>query len=316
VNQLADGRKAVCQHVLFGPCQEAFMQRGKYFKYVLLGPPIFILAVTALYPIIFALIVSFRDWRLARSLTPGDFVGFDNYIRAFSDARFLNAIIVTLKFVLISVPLSMILGLAMALLLQRRTWLNTFTKTLLILPFGVAPVLKGHSWRFMMDTQYGIFDKMIDTLIPPLANVVWLQEPFWALVLLAITEVWGWAPLIALMFLGALGTINHEILDAAKVDGATEWQGFWRVTLPMLSPLILLITLLRIISSLRMFDQVVTLTGGGPGDSTQTLNYFVYEAGFRFFDFGYSAALAYILMAILYFVAYFYVKALLQGKAE
>jgi multiple sugar transport system permease protein len=292
------------------------MQRGKYFKYVLLGPPIAILAITALYPIIFAFLVSFRDWRLARSLTPGEFVQLDNYIRALGDERFHNAMFVTLKFVAISVPMSMVLGLAMALFLQKRTWLNTFTKTLLILPFGVAPVLKGYSWRFMMDTQYGIFDKIIDTLIPALANVVWLQEEFWALFILAITEVWGWAPLIALMFLGALGTLNKEVLDAAKVDGATEWQAFWRVTLPLLSPLILLITLLRIISSLRMFDQVVTLTGGGPGDSTQTLNYFVYEAGFRFFDFGYAAALAYILMGILYFVAYFYVKALLQRSAE
>lgn len=291
------------------------MQRGKYFKYVLLGPSITILAVTALYPIIFALIVSFRDWRLARSLTPGEFVGFDNYLRAFTDERFHNSMIVTLEFVLISVPMSIILGLAMALFLQRRTRLNTFTKTLLILPFGVAPVLKGHSWRFMMDTQYGIFDKIIDTLIPPLANIVWLQEEFWALFILAVTEVWGWAPLIALMFLGALGTLNPEVLDAAKVDGANDWQAFWRVTLPLLSPLILLITLLRIISSLRMFDQVVTLTGGGPGDATQTLNYFVYESGFRFFDFGYSAALAYILTAILYFVAYFYVKSLLQRSA-
>lgn len=292
------------------------MQRGKYFKYILLGPSILILAVTALYPIIFALVVSFRDWRLARSLTPGEFVGFDNYLRAFGDERFHNAFIVTLKFVAISVPMSIVLGLGMALILQRQTWLNTLTKTLLILPFGVAPVLKGYSWRFMLNTQYGIFDKIIDTLFPPLANVVWLQEEFWALFMLAITEVWGWAPLVALIFLGGLSTLNREILDAAKVDGATDWQAFWRVTLPLLSPLILLITLLRIIFSLRMFDQVVTLTGGGPGDSTQTLNYFVYETGFRYFDFGYSAALAYILMAILYFVAYFYVKALLQGNAE
>lgn len=292
------------------------MQRGKYFKYVLLGPSILILAATALYPIIFALVVSFREWQLARSLTPEKFVGLDNYTRALADERFHNAMWVTLEFTFISVTLSIVLGLAMALVLQRQSWLNTFTKTLLILPFGVAPVLKGYSWRFMLDTQYGIFDQMVDTLFPPLAGIVWLQEEFWALFMLALTEVWGWAPLIALIFLGALGNINPEVMAAARVDGATDWQVFWRITLPLLSPLILLVTLLRIIFSLRMFDQVVTLTGGGPGDATQTLNYFVYIAGFRFFDFGYSSALAYILMAILYLVAYFYVKALLQESAS
>ncbi|MCZ6831719.1 MAG: sugar ABC transporter permease [Gammaproteobacteria bacterium] len=130
--------------------------------------------------------------------------------------------------------------------------------------------------------------------------------------MLAVTEIWGWAPLIALIFLGALATINLEILEAAKVDGATEWQTFWRVTLPILSPVLLLITLLRIIFSLRVIDQVFTMTGGGPGDATETLNFFVYKTGFQFFDIGYASALAYILMALLYAVAYLYVKALMR----
>lgn len=288
------------------------MQRGKYFKFIMLGPSIALLAASALYPMIFALMVSFRDWRLSESLTPGAFVGFANYARALTDARFLNALVVTVKFVLISVPMSIGLGLGIALLLEKRTALSTVTKMLLVLPFCVAPVLKGYSWGFMLNSRYGIFDAMAKVVFPPLSHVVWLQDPFWALVMLAMTEVWGWAPMIALMFLGALSTLNKEILEACKVDGATEWQTFWSVTLPLLSPIIILVTLLRITYSLRMFDQVVTMTGGGPGDSTQTLNFFVYNVGFRFFDFGYAAALSYILMAILYGVAYFYIRALRQ----
>lgn len=287
-------------------------QRGKYFKYILLGPSILILAATALYPAIFAFINSFRDWRLAYSRTPGEFVGLDNYIRAFSDKGFHNSFLLTLEFVLISVPLSVVIGMGIALLLQRRTRLNTFTKLLLLLPFGVAPGLKGYSWQFMLNPGYGIYDAMIDKLIPPLAGIVWLQEEFWALFMLAITEVWGWAPLIALILLGALGSLNQEILEAAKVDGANEWQVFWRVTLPVISPVVLLVTLLRTIFSLRVIDQVFTLAGGGPGDATETLNYYVYKVGISFFDIGYASALAYILMALLYAVAYFYVKALMR----
>lgn len=289
------------------------MRRGKYSKYILLGPSLLVLVATAFYPMMFALIVSFRDWRLAYSLTPGDFVGFDNYIRALSDKAFHNSLLLTIKFVLISVPLSIGIGLGIALLLQKHTPLSTFTKTLLLLPFGVAPALKGYSWRFMLDPGYGIFDAMIDKLIPPLADVVWLQEEFWALFLLAVTEVWGWAPLIALIFLGALGSINRDVLEAAKVDGATEWQLFWWVTLPLLGPVILLVTLLRMIFSLRVIDQVFTMTGGGPGDSTETLNFFVYKVGFQFFDIGYASALAYILMAMLFAVSYFYVKTLMRS---
>ncbi len=288
------------------------MQRGKYFKIILLGPALIILAATAAYPLGFTFAMSFRNWQLAKSFTPQDFIGFDHYVRAFTDDIFLNSLKVTLEFVALSVPTSILLGLAMALILQRPTNLNRFVRILLILPFAVAPALKGYSWRFMLDPGYGIFDQMIDFLFPVLKDIVWLQEPFWALTALAITEIWGWAPLIALVFVGALGVIDPEIPDAARVDGANDWQVFRHVTLPLLRPIIMLMTLLRIIYSLRLFDQVATLTGGGPGRSTETLNFFIYRTGFRFLDIGYASALAYILMAILFVVTFLYVKALMR----
>lgn len=288
------------------------MQRGKYEKYLLLGPTLLIVLIVSLYPMYFALITSFRDWRLARSLTPEDFVGLANYTRAFQDENFINSLLVTTEFVIISVSMSIVLGLLFAVILQRRNWLTGLTKIVLILPFGVAPALRGFTWRFMLNPSYGAFDKLVDFVLPFMADIAWLSEPFWALVMLAITEVWGWSPLVALMFLGALGTINPEITEAASLDGANEWQTFWRITIPMISPIILLVTLLRIIFSLKIFDQVVTLTGGGPGNATETLNYFVYKNGFRFFDMGYASALGYILMAMMFVAAFFYVRSLLE----
>ncbi len=287
------------------------MQRGRYTKYALLGPTLFIIVAVSLYPIIFAFTTSFRDWRLARSLTPGDFIGLDNYIRAFTDENFINSLVVTGQFVVISVSMSIVLGLLFAIILQRRTTLTAIAKICLILPFAVAPALRGFTWRFMLNPQYGAFDALVDAIFPFMADIQWLSEPFWALFMLALTEVWGWSSLVALMFLGALGTINPEITEAASLDGANEWNTFWKITLPMLYPIILLVTLLRVIFSLKIFDQVVTLTGGGPGNATETLNYFVYKNGFRFFDMGYAAALGYILMAIMFVAAYFYVKMLI-----
>ena len=290
------------------------MERGKYTKYALLGPTLIIVVAVSIYPVIFAFTTSFRDWRLARSLTPGEFVGLDNYTRAFQDENFINSMVVTTEFVIISVSLSIILGLLFAVILQRRTRLTSIAKIALILPFAVAPAIRGFTWRFMLNPQFGAFDALVDTFIPFMADISWLSEPFWALLMLAITEVWGWSSLVALMFLGALGTINPEITEAASLDGANEWQIFWRVTIPMLYPIILLVTLLRIIFSLKIFDQVVTLTGGGPGNATETLNFFVYKNGFRFFDMGYASALGYILMVIMLVAAYFYVRSLLRSE--
>lgn len=290
------------------------MQRGNVMKYVLIGPTLLIVFAVSLYPMIFAFVTSFRDWRLASSLTPEEFIGVENYTRAFLDENFLNSFWVTMRYVVISVSLSIILGLLFAVILQRRSVLTSVAKVVLVLPFAVAPALRGLTWRFMLNPQYGAYDKLIDTVFPFMADIQWLSEPLWALIMMATTEVWGWSSLVGLMFLGALGTVNPEVTEAAALDGANEWQTFWRVTIPMISPIILLVTLLRIIFSLKVFDQVVTLTGGGPGNSTETLNYFVYKAGFRFFDFGYASALGYILVAILFVAAFFYVRMLLGGE--
>lgn len=288
------------------------MQRGKYAKYFFIVPALLMLVATAFYPIYFSLETSFRRWKLTQSIEPGKFIGLDNYTRALSDDKFINSFIVSLELVALSVPISVILGMAIALVLQKSTRLNNFTKIFLILPFTVAPALKGYLWNFMLDPTFGIFNIMIGAIFPSLAHTVWLEKPFWALFLIAMTEIWGWAPLIGLIFLGGLATIDPEVMDAARTDGANRFQTMIYITLPMLRPLILLVTVLRIIFSLRLFDQVVTMTRGGPGDSTQTLNFFVYQNAFRFFDFGYASAVGYLLMILMFVMTYIYVRLLLR----
>ncbi|MBS1254200.1 MAG: Trehalose transport system permease protein SugA [Anaerolineales bacterium] len=284
--------------------------RGKYTKFVLLTPALLVVLVITAYPLINTFTLSLREWRLDRSPTPGDFVGLDNYVRAFGDRFFWNSVQVTITFTIISVVMSVVIGLAMALILQKPSKLNTLVKTTLIFPFAVSPALKGFSWRFMLNPSWGIYDTMMDAVFPFASDVVWLAHPFWAQFWLAVSEVWGWAPLIALMFIGALGSISPDIFESAKVEGANNYQLFRHVTLPLLRPVIVIITLLKTIFSLKMFDQVVTMTGGGPGRATQTLNYFVYLQGFRYIDMGYASALAYLLIVALTIFAIFYVRAL------
>lgn len=306
--------------------------------------------MTTTYPLIYAFINSFRYWVLSR---PGQerWIGLENYQRAFTDITFLNSLIVSVNYTIIAVVFSVSIGLAIALLLQKASRLHTLIKVLLIFPFAVSPALKGFSFRFMLDSKSGIFDAIADQFIriggfiftlgglihypefhlgglavgrlniipsldfPITTHTVWLSDDFWALFWMAMSEVWGWAPLFALMFLGALGSISEDIFNAAKIDGANSLRIFWHITLPLLQPVLLIVTLLKIIFSLRMFDQVVTMTGGGPGRATQTINHLIYQVGFgRSLDMGYASAQAYILVVALSIFAFLYVRVLLNSE--
>ena len=310
-----------------------------------------VIFATTIYPLLAAFYYSFHKYDLRKApqfaiqfaSQAGDplisidwsLLSLRNYTLAFSDSRFINSLNVTFWFTIISVGLSVVIGLFIAVVVQKQGRLQTFTKILLIFPFAVSPALKGYSWRYMLNDQYGIYDllaveliiKPINVIIEvlnllPLINitpinetVVWLADQFWALFMLAMSETWGWAPLIALMFVGALGSIDEQIFEAARIDGANNLQIFWRVTLPLLRPVILIVTMLKTIFSLKMFDQVVTMTGGGPVRATQTINYYIHQVGFvRNLDIGYASALAYILVVILIAFSALYVAKVLNRE--
>lgn len=326
------------------------MRKNKWMVWLLLSPGLLVVALTTTYPLLAALYFSFHNYRLTKPVDwaiqfGGDaFVTFnasaltlDNYLQAFSDDRFINSVTVTFWFTIISVAMSVILGLGIAILLQKGTFWHRFAKTMLILPFAISPALKGYSWRFMLNENFGIFDKIIDDIfIAPLnvviglwnilpfgdiplisTNLVWLGDALGSLIMLAFSETWGWAPLIALMFIGALTSIDSHIFESARIDGANNWQIFTQVTLPMLRPVILIIVMLKTIFSLKMFDQVVTMTGGGPIRATQTINFYIHQVGFvRGLDIGYASALAYILVVVLTILAAGYVVYLLKPGSE
>ena len=288
----------------------------KLTKYVFLLPALLILAGTTIYPFISALILSFRDWQLKRSPVPLDFLGFDNYVRAFTDPVFWNALAVTVRFTIISVSMTIVFALITALFLRKNTIINYFFRTLLILPYAMAPILKGYTWKFMLNDFYGLYDAMIDFALPFASSINWLGEPFWAQFWIAVSEVWGWFPFIALVFIGALSSIDQDSLNAARVDGCNGWQTVTKVMLPQISGVIAIMTFLKIIYSLKIFDQIVSMTQGGPGRATETLNYMVYQTGFRFFDMGYASALAWILVIIFFIFAVIYErKVLSRGDA-
>ena len=286
--------------------------RDSPIKYFLLFPAIALITITTILPIIQVVNLSLQDWVITRSLTPGPYIGFENYIRAFGDADFWNAVRVTVIYTFITAFFSILLGLIIAVTLQKTTPITGFIKAILIFPFAISLTLRGYSFRFMLLDGSGVFDVLLDAFLPPLSEILWLGEPNAALFWLSVGVFWSWGPLGGLMLLGALNNIPTDIFEAARVDGADNWRIFWNITLPLLRPMILVVVLLITLFSIRMFDLVQTMTAGGPGRATETLNYFIYRVGFKFFDMGYASALAMILTVVLILLSYLYSRILMD----
>jgi multiple sugar transport system permease protein len=275
----------------------------------LLAPALVFVGAMALFPLGYSLLLSLREWKLARSATPGDFVGLANYIGLLGDdPDFREALWATAVFVVADVLLTVIVALGGALLLQRAGRLNSLARTLLILPFVMSPALIGISFRFFLNAEYGVLAHLAGWLVPGLKDTVWLADRTLAMVAVVVSDVWHWAPYMTLMVLGGLASIPHETEEAARVDGASAWAVFRDITWPQLMPVLAVVAVLKAVFALKAFDTIYTLTNGGPGNSTKTLAYFVYEQGFNYYDMGYAAAAAYLLTAALLVLAGFYLR--------
>ncbi|HEY8593827.1 MAG TPA: sugar ABC transporter permease [Devosiaceae bacterium] len=288
--------------------------RDRSLQYLLLVPAFVIVLATTLYPLGYSLATAFRDWDLTRSRQPEGWVGLANFSRALTEPNFLNSLWVTTVFVVSSVVLTLLLSNSIALLLRRKGRMHTFTRTVLILPFAMSPALIGVSYRFMFNPEFGVISKGLAAIFPALDGVPWLASPTLSMAVLVATDVWHWTPYMTFMCLGGLASIPRETEEAARVDGASGLRIIFEIVLPQMKGVILVTAVLKTIFALKMFDQVVTLTGGGPGNSTETLAYFIFNVGFRWYDMGYASALAWILTAIMMLISAWYVRMLLSER--
>lgn len=291
--------------------------KNRKLTLALLAPAMLIVAMTTIYPLLFSLTTSFRDWRLLTSIKPGPFVGIDNYINAFTDdPEFWKVMSVTARFVAVDVGCTILIALGLAILLLRAGFAKSILRTLVILPFAMSPALIGISWRFMFNPEYGAFERTIGILLPFMKDVDWFASSGLAMAALVSADVWHWAPYFTFMLMGGLASIPPETQEAARIDGATNWRVFLDVTLPQLAPVLVVATILKTVFALKVFDSIVTMTGGGPGLETTTLAYFAYNIGFRAYDMGYAAAVAYVLTAILFALSFFYMHFLFKKEAK
>lgn len=261
-----------------------------------------LLFVVMVYPIAFSVWISLHDYRLT-SLNDVRWRGLDNYIFILSDPSFRNALSNTIVFVFGAVSMELVLGLGLALLIQRTVRLQNFLRSILLAPMFITPIAVGLMFRFLLNSELGV--------IPHYLGYVGLEVdwfgPGLALFSIMLIDAWQWTPFMLLMFLAGLESLPKEPFEAAKVDGASAWMTFWNVTLPMLRPVILVAVIIRGLDAFKVFEYVYAITRGGPGDSTETILFHIYKTGFRFFRMGEAAAMAFVLIAtILLFVFVLY----------
>lgn len=288
--------------------------RDRSLPYALMAPAFLIVLATTLYPLGYSLATAFREWNLTRQRRPGDFVGVDNFVGAFSNHEFLGSLWVTVVFVSVSVVATVVLSMLLALLLRRTGRMHTFTRIILILPFAMSPALIGVSFRFMFNPEFGVLAQGLGAVFPFLKGTAWLADPDYAMAILIVTDVWHWVPYMTFMCLGGLTAVPRETEEAARIDGASGFRILWEIVLPQMRGVLTVVAILKTIFALKMFDQVVTLTGGGPGTSTETLAYFIFKVGFRWYDMGLASALAWILTAIMMLISIWYVRMLMSER--
>ncbi|MCC7024846.1 MAG: sugar ABC transporter permease [Thermomicrobiales bacterium] len=264
---------------------------------VLLLPTVVVLLLLTIYPTIYSFSLSLNEWNMSNRLATWNFVGLGNYVAILRDARFWNAAQITGTFILGTVTAQLLLGLGIALLLQRQVVAQGFVRTALLLPMMTTPVVVGLIWRFMYNPTQGILNYLLGSVGLPTPN--WLGSLKTGLISVMIADIWEWTPFMILILLAALQTLPQEPFEAAAIDGANAWQAFTHITLPLLRPTIVVAVLLRVIDSFKTFDLVYVLTNGGPGTSTETLSFYTYKWGFKFFQMGYAAALSFVMLIMV-----------------
>ncbi len=262
---------------------------------VLFVVPAFIIVVAVqFYPLAYSAFLSVTDWVLTESQTPKGFVGLENFVKELSDETFRRSVRNSVYITGGALALQMTLGICLAYLTMGSSWRMRAVRTLLILPMVIAPVAAGTLWRILLNSRAGLVNHLLSMI--GIKGPEWLASPDWAIVSVILLDTWQWTPFVLLVVGAAIASIPDDLLEVASIDGASRWQTFLYVELPLLMPLLLLTLVFRMLESLLSLDSIYSLTFGGPGYSTYTLTYYIYTLGLRSFNFGAAAASSWIFM--------------------
>lgn len=290
--------------------REQTLKRNKAttrFGLTMVSPTLLVLMVMTAYPLLFTLFYSFTDYNLLRNLrTPAKFIALENYTDLLKNAYFQQSVLNTVKFTILVVIFEMLVGFAMALLVNSLRRGQKLMRTLLLLPYLLPTVTVALSWRMMLSPNYGIVNQFLTSLNLPVYN--WFSDMKTAFGMLVLIDVWQSAPFVFLLLYAALQAVPQTQYEAARIDGAGRIQTLFYVTIPNIKNSLALCALLRTIDSFRLFDKVNLLTGGGPANSTSTITQYLYNYGIKSLDFGFGSAGAIVMTIMVLILSSVYIK--------
>lgn len=275
-------------------------------------PAVVLLGGLGLFPLLYSLTLSFRRWDLQSRDDSYPFIGFENYVDALRDDRVWAALQNTGIILVAAVAIEFVLGFLLATVFVGELRGKRLIIPILMLPVMVVPVVVGLTWRMLWDNQYGAINEVISWMMGREVTIVWLAETRTAIAAMIVTDVWQWTPFMFLILLAGLTGLNPELYDAAALDGAGAWALMRDITLPGVSRIIAVAILFRALDAFKFFDFVYMFTQGGPGTSTETISWYIYQLGFKFFRMGYAAAVSYLALILLTVAATLYVGRFLR----
>lgn len=273
-------------------------------RYVL--PALVMLSFVTVYPVFYVLYLSLQRRLLIFDISR--FIGPANYLFLLGDARFWNALKNTVYFTTLSVSMELLLGLLIALLLNRPFRFRGGIRAVVLIPWAVPTVVSAKMWEWIYNTDFGILNYLIGS------KINWLGSPLWAMHAAVFMDVWKTTPFVAILLMAGLQVIPQDLYQAARVDGAGNWLIFRRITLPLLKPVILVVLIFRTLDAFRVFDAVYVLTGGGPANTTETLSIYAYKVLFQTLQFGYGSTLSVVVFLCTGAISVFYIKLMSRGK--
>jgi len=275
----------------------------KALSWMFVLPVIVILLATAFIPLGWGLYLSLFRYKLNMPSATA-FIGLKNYLDIFSDELTIRSLRNNAIFAGLSVSFELVIGIVLAMILSDDRRYTRVLVSILMVPMIIAPVVAGTLWRKMLDRTYGVVNYLLSFLGVP--GISWIGDPKIALYTIVLVDAWQFIPFVAVLVLSSIKAMPRSFLDAARVDGAGPWKVFWRIILPVTSPVIIIVAMLRFIDAFKVFDTIFVMTQGGPGNATEMLPTYIYRQGIKFLNIGYSSATAVLFVIAMSAIAWLF----------
>ncbi|TDN43633.1 multiple sugar transport system permease protein [Curtobacterium flaccumfaciens] len=277
---------------------------------VFIAPAAIGFAVFLAWPTVRGIYLSFTSYNL---LTPPEFTGLQNYVRLVQDSIFWHSMVVTVEYVLINIVIQTVVALFIAVMMHRLTK-STFVRGIVLAPYLVSNVVAALVWLWILDTQLGIGNEMLAAL--GLDRIPFLQSDVWGIPSIALINVWRHVGYTALLIFAGLQSLPETVYEAGRIDGASEWKMFWRITVPLLRPILSLVLIITVIGSFQVFDTVAVTTQGGPANATNVVQNYIYNLAFGRFQFGYASAVSVALLVVLSIITIIQYRLTRSGESD